>query len=93
MTIIELLMQQYQGQVHHFQLLLGIINAVLHILFAGAVARDAGNMQKLGHRPALVSSPTWAFATLIGGIFTAAIYWFIHHSILTRPSVEKPFYD
>ncbi|KTC84881.1 hypothetical protein [Legionella brunensis] len=87
MTVTDLV-QQYQGQIQTFQYLLILINALLHVLFAGAVARDAGNLYQLGQRPALVSAATWAFATLIGGVITAAIYWFIHHSTLTRPVVR-----
>ncbi|KTD64502.1 hypothetical protein [Legionella spiritensis] len=83
--------QQYGGQIQTLQYLLILINAVLHLLFAGAVARDAGNLYQLGQRPAMVSAATWAFATLIGGVITAAIYWFIHHSTLTRPLASKDY--
>ncbi|WED42296.1 hypothetical protein [Legionella cardiaca] len=92
MTVNELV-QQYQGQIITFQYLLILINALLHVLFAGAVARDAGNLYQLGQRPALVSAPTWAFATLIGGVITATIYWFIHHSTLTRPTIRENSYE
>ena len=87
------LAQQYSGQIQTFYYLLMIINALLHVIFAGAVARDAGQLYKLGQRPALVSAPTWAFATLIGGVITATIYWFIHHSTLTRPAIRETRYD
>ena len=87
------LAQQYGNQIQTFYYLLLLINAILHLIFAGAVARDAGGLYKLGQRPALVSAATWAFATLIGGIITAAIYWFIHHSTLTRPSIRESRYD
>ena len=81
------IIQQYDNQIQTFHYLLVLINAILHVLFAGAVARDAGHLYQLGQRPALVSAGTWAFATLLGGVITAAIYWFIHHSTLTRPKV------
>ena len=89
------LMQQFGTQIQSFYFIITMINAILHVLFAGAVARDAGNLFQLGQRPALVSAATWAFATLIGGIITAAIYWFIHHSTLTRPTsaIRENRYD
>jgi len=80
--------QQYAAQLQTLQYLLLLINVILHLLFAGAVARDAGNLNQLGQRTALVSAGTWAFATLLGGVITAAIYWFIHHSTLTRPTLK-----
>ncbi len=86
---------QYEVQIQTFHYLILLINVILHVLFAGAVARDAGNLYQLGQRPALVSASTWAFATLIGGVITATIYWFIHHSTLTRPSstLREKSYD
>lgn len=81
--------QNYTVQIQTLNYLLLLVNALLHLLFAGAVAHDAGNLYKLGQRPAMVSAATWAFATLIGGVMTAAVYWFIHHSTFTRPSISK----
>ena len=81
--------QQYSQSIQTFYLLIILINGILHVLFAGAVAKDAGYMQKIGQRPALVSAPTWAFATLLGGVMVAAVYWFIHHSTLTRPNTPE----
>lgn len=81
--MIEAILQNYMSQLRHLELLLMVINALVHVIFAGAVAKDAGLLHQLGRRPALVSAHIWAFATLLGGVFTAAIYWFIHHSNLT----------
>lgn len=82
--MINELINHFGSQIKTFFYLITLINGVLHILFAGAVARDAGNLYRLGQRPVLVSGPTWAFATLIGGVFTATIYWILHHSTLTK---------
>lgn len=87
------LAQQYNHQIQTFYYLLLLIHGILNLIFAGAVARDAGGLYKLGQRPALVSAATWAFATLIGGIITATIYWFIHHSTLTRTTLRENRYD
>ncbi|TAL60436.1 MAG: hypothetical protein EPN84_09545 [Legionella sp.] len=75
-------------QLENFTYLFMVINALLHFIFAGAVARDAGNIYRVGQKTVLVSAYTWAFATLIGGVITATIYWFIHHSTLTRPATR-----
>ncbi len=80
------LVQRFALQIDTLQYLLILVNVTLHIIFSGAVARDAGALYKLNQKPALVSASTWAFATLIGGVITAAIYWFIHHSTFTKPS-------
>lgn len=83
------LAQQFTNQLQTIYYSLLLINAIIHLIFAGGVARDAGQQNKLGQRTALVSGATWAFATLIGGVVIAAIYWFIHHSTLTRPTVTR----
>ncbi len=87
------LAKQFSSQIETGYYLFFIINSILHLIFAGAVARDAGKLNKLGQRPALVSAPVWAFATLTGGVITATIYWFIHHSTLTRPTSRETYYD
>lgn len=83
------LISQFSMQIQNFMYLLMIVNALVHVIFAGAVARDAGELYKMGSGPALVSGPSWAFATLIGGVMVAAVYWFIHHSTLTRPGIKE----
>lgn len=79
------LFKTYAEQIESMQLLILLINVVVHVFFAGAVARDAGQIQKLGRDTALVTGYLWAFATLIGGVFVAMGYWLIHHSNLTSP--------
>jgi hypothetical protein len=56
-----------------------IIGAIIHVLFAGAIARDATLIARRQVSTHLVSPMTWAMATLVGGVSVAAIYWFMHH--------------
>lgn len=78
------LLKYITGPMQNLYLIIMLVNALIHIMFAGAVARDAGQFTKQGQQTSLVSGIVWAFATLIGGVFVAAVYWFIHHSTLTR---------
>jgi hypothetical protein len=78
------ILQNLSGSIQTLQLVLLVINALLHILFAGAVARDAGRLAKQGIPTFLVSGVTWAFATLVGGVWVVAIYWLVHRSTWTR---------
>lgn len=74
----------YDNLMNSIETLLMVLTVLLHLIFASAVAKDAGELDKTGIKPALVSGLVWAFATLVGGVFIAALYWFIHHSKLTR---------
>lgn len=87
------LAHHFSTQIQTFFYLIMIINGILHLIFAGAVAHDAGNLNRMRQKPVLVSAATWAFATLIGGVFTATIYWLLHHSTLTKPSIRELHYD
>ena len=55
-----------------------VLTAIVHITFAVAVYRDASRLES----PVFVGAGIWLIATLIGGVFTAAIYWAIHRSRL-----------
>lgn len=70
--------------VHSISLLIILINFILHLIFASAVAKDSGRLTKLGRTTYLVSGVTWAFATLVGGVLIAVAYWLMHYSTLAR---------
>ena len=83
------LMQYVATPMQNLYLIVIGLKVIINIIFSGAVARDAGLFEKEGIRLSLVSGVSWAFATLIGGVFVAAIYWFIHHSTLTRADYSE----
>ncbi|MFN7096864.1 MAG: hypothetical protein ACK4PR_04835 [Gammaproteobacteria bacterium] len=74
----------FANSMQTLQFVILAVTALLHIIFSGAVAKDAGRLAKQGVPTFLVSGITWAFATLIGGIWVVAVYWMIHRSTFTR---------
>lgn len=56
--------------------------AIVHIVFAIAVSNDAKRFHLKGLSTFLVGPGMWGFATLMGGVWVALIYWIIHHSNL-----------
>ncbi len=80
----EQLSTYLSGSLQTVQYLFLAIQVILHVVFAAAVARDAGHLEKTGAKTLLVSGVMWAFATLLGGVFVAVVYWVLHHSTLTR---------
>lgn len=63
-----------------------IATIVIHVAFALAVAHDAN---QLDTRPTLVGPGIWALATLVGGVFVAAIYWVLNRSMLSPPYARQ----
>ena len=68
----------------------GVLFAVVHVCFAVAVYCDA---RRLTGKPILVWPIVWSFATLLGGVIVAAVYWVIHHSRLNQWIDERPPID
>ena len=58
--------------------------AVVHVGFALNVLKDGDQMRTEGTSPALAGPALWSLATLLGGVFVAAIYWVVNHSTLSR---------
>ncbi len=83
------LLVNYQHISDALQQMLLLINGLVHLLFAGAVAKDCGKLCNRGLNPILVSPATWAFTALIGGVWAAGLYWLLHHSTLTFASSSK----
>lgn len=81
----DFLLGHYQHTLETMQYIFMVINGIVHLLFAGAVAKDCGYLAKRGLKPILVSPSAWAFTALLGGVWAAGLYWLLHHSTLTRP--------
>lgn len=64
-----------------------VLTVIVHFVFGYGVYVDALRLVKRGRRLYFVNSRFWFFATLVGGVFVAGIYWVLHHSRL-NPSIE-----
>ena len=83
----------------YFAIAFMIAGAIINIAFAIAVARDSARLARSAYRQrgngpvqthgtAFVGPGIWILATLLGGVFVAAIYWAIHHSSLRKAEPE-----
>ncbi len=82
--MIDFILSNLSSQLYSIKYIIMFLNAFIHILFAGAVAKDAGALYNRGCPTIMVSGVTWSFATLLGGVIIATIYWILHHSTITR---------
>lgn len=72
-------MQFFVSEFRSISVLILIVSAIIHVIFAGAVTKDAARLRQNGFSVQLVSPMTWGIATLTGGVVVAAIYWAMHH--------------
>ncbi len=61
---------------------------IVNISFTIGVVIAIRKLREGGRHPWFVGPEIWGLATLIGGVFVAAIYWLIHHSSLNREELE-----
>ena len=68
------------GELFGLITLAGLIAAIaVNVLFALGVHEDAAERRKTA--TIYFAGPlTWMFATMLGGVFVAGVYWFIHIS-------------
>ncbi|MCY4402044.1 MAG: hypothetical protein OXD54_05650 [Candidatus Poribacteria bacterium] len=62
-----------------------ILFAIVHLTFASAVFKDA----QLNRNRLFVLPGVWYIATLLGGVFVAAVYWIMHHSSLNTSNTKS----
>ena len=76
--------QSILNQINSLAMMALIVTVVVTIIFASAVAKDAGRLSKRHHSTWLTSGIVWAFATLVGGVWVVAVYWLVHYSSLSK---------
>lgn len=62
---------------------------LLHFALAIAVWVSGRQVKKAGEPLSFFPPFLWACATLIGGVFVAALYWLMHHSSLRRSAANS----
>ncbi len=59
-----------------------LLIVIVHMFFAFGVYSDALKLRRTFKTTILVNPAMWLFATILGGVLVAAIYWILHHSTL-----------
>ncbi len=60
---------------------------IVHVFFAFGVYSDALRLRRTLRTTILVNPSVWLFATILGGVLVAAVYWILHHSTL-NPTIS-----
>lgn len=63
---------------------------LLHLFLTIGVYQEASDRSIRGRKLWFIGPVLWAFATFFGGIFTAAVYWVLHHSTLSPLEAIDP---
>jgi len=74
---------------NNFDIVILLLTAILHVIFASGVAKDVANFNHLGIPTQFIPGYAWVLATLIGGILVLAVYWLMHHSSLARDTFPR----
>ena len=76
---------------------IALLVLIIHIAFAVATFEDAMARRRADHLVWFVHPIFWGGATLLGGVFVAAVYWAMHYSTLVsvqqlaqRPANAQP---
>ena len=76
-------LKSFGQMMYPFAMLVSLMQMFLHLMLALGVYPAASDRAIRGRKLWFVGAGLWAFATLIGGIFTAGMYWVMHQSTLS----------
>lgn len=66
-----------------------MLSVIVNVFFAFGVYSDALRLRRTVNTTILVNPAMWLFATLLGGVLVAALYWILHHSTLNPANSMK----
>lgn len=64
-----------------------LLIVIVNVFFAFGVYSDALRLRRTVNTTILVNPAVWLFATVLGGVLVAAVYWILHHSTL-NPTIS-----
>ncbi len=69
---------------------MAVASFLLHLFLTIDVSQEASDRSIRGRKLWFIGPFLWAFATFFGGVFTAVIYWVLHHSTLSPQEATDP---